>query len=172
MVALPDPLLLSSRAGLLRHAPTGAWLRRLGPGDGAALLAHLLALSEWDRVARWHGARGDAAIAEECAALELAPGGRHLMLGGFTPDGALAGAALGVRLGAELEVAVTVAAAWRRRGLGTALVAALLRVAAQDRAARRAVFHLGPENVPMRRILLRLGGRIDAERCAEITLPG
>jgi RimJ/RimL family protein N-acetyltransferase len=136
-------------------------LRRMLPEDRGALAAHLLSLSPWDRVARWNGARSDAAIREECDALDLSPDSRRaLTLGAVGPRGVV-GAAICIRLpGAAAELAVTIAEAWRCRGLGTALVRLAWSEAQAALGATRAILEVDAENIPMLRLRRRLAAEI------------
>ncbi|MBX9700650.1 MAG: GNAT family N-acetyltransferase, partial [Acetobacteraceae bacterium] len=95
-------------------------IRALGPDDAAAMAAHLLALPPPDRHARFNGMPGEAMIRRFCAALDPV---RDIRVGAFGPDGAMIGAAIACRDGADrVEVAVSVSPGFRRRGLGAALV--------------------------------------------------
>jgi RimJ/RimL family protein N-acetyltransferase len=142
-------------AGMQRTAPG---LRRLMPSDRGGLLRHLQDLSGWDRVARWQGPRSDRAIEQEVAALDLGSGsGSAVAMGAIGPAGII-GAAIAVRIGpSHAEIAVSVAAPWRRRGLGTALVWEAWDEAKRSLRIRQAVLYSDSENMPMLRLLKRVG---------------
>ncbi len=143
-------------------AAGGVLLRRLTPLDQGALIGHLLGLSEWDRVARWHGARSEDAIRVECAMLDLRPEARRaLAFGAFGVGGLMLGAAIVARCAPGVaEMAVTVSEPWRRRGIGLSLVRLTGRRAARELGLPRICFPLDAENVPMRGLLRRVGARL------------
>jgi ribosomal protein S18 acetylase RimI-like enzyme len=141
-------------AGMLRTAPG---LRRLQPSDRGALVRHLQGLSGWDRVARWQAPRSDRAIEQEVAALDLGSTSTAALAVGAIGPGGIVGAAIAVRTGpAQSEIAVSVSAAWRRRGLGTALVWEAWEEAKRSLRCRQAVLFADSENVPMLRLLRRV----------------
>ncbi len=142
-------------AGMLRTVPG---LRRLMPSDRAGLVRHLQGLSGWDRVARWQGPMSDWAIEKEVAALDLSQASGSSLAVGAIGAGGMLGAAIAVRTGpASVEIAVSVTAAWRRRGLGTALVWEAWEEAKRSLRIRNAVLHADTENIAMLRLLRRLG---------------
>jgi ribosomal protein S18 acetylase RimI-like enzyme len=142
-------------AGMLR---TASGLRRLMPCDRGGLVRHLQGLSGWDRVARWHGPMSDWAIEKEVGALDLSQASASALAVGALGAGGMVGAAIAVRAGpAGAEIAVSVAAEWRRRGLGTSLVWEAWEEAKRSLRVRHAVLHADSENIPMLRLLRRLG---------------
>jgi|GEM_PF-6663971 len=150
MLYAPEPT--TQLVGLLR--------RRLGPEDRPAILTHLLGLPAQDRVARWNGARSDDALREDCAALDLSCASPCLALGAFRGD-ALLGVALGVATAEGLaEIAVSVDAAHRRLGIGTALVAALHAKLQLRFGTAHARLFFEPENIPIQGVVRRLGGTL------------
>lgn len=85
-----------------------------------------------------------------------APGRRYVAA--VAPDGELVGYA-GVALGSDAEVmTVGVAASWRRRGVGTGLLAALL-AAARDARCRRVFLEVRVDDDGARRLYERAGFR-------------
>lgn len=143
-------------------APDGTpVLRRLLPEDRGALSAHLLALSPFDRIARWNGARSDAGILEDCARLDLSAGSsRAVAVGAVAPDGLIGAAICAWLPGLGAEMAVTVAAPWRRLGLGTALLRLAWAEARSALGAEWALLEAEAENIPMHRLRQRLSGEI------------
>jgi ribosomal protein S18 acetylase RimI-like enzyme len=142
-------------AGMLRTAPG---LRRLLPCDRGGLVRHLQGLSGWDRVARWQGPMSDWAIEKEVASLDLSQASGSVLAVGANGPAGMVGAAIAVRNGpAAAEIAVSVAAEWRRRGLGSALVWEAWEEARRSLRIRQAVLYADSENIPMLRLLRRVG---------------
>ena len=150
-------------------------LRELGPGDGPVLDAVFAGLSAASRLRRFHAPMPSLsrAMREHLAAVD---GHRHLAVAAFAVDAAdpadpadAAGAAgtpgepVGIaRLvrfadgpAGRVELAVEVVDAWQRRGVGTALVSAVLE---RGRAAghHEVVAEVLAENLAMRRLLFAL----------------
>jgi GNAT superfamily N-acetyltransferase len=135
--------------------------RPLLPSDRPALAEHLLALLAADRAARWAGAVSDRFVREHCAALGIA-GADTVATGVFGADGALLGEAIAARCGPDaVEIAVTVALAWRRRGLGSALVRAAWNAAREELGVRRALLVFDPEHLALAALARGLGATVD-----------
>jgi GNAT superfamily N-acetyltransferase len=144
-------------------------LRRLGRGDLPAVTRHLLALDATDRASRFRTALGDAAV--EAYARALDPG-RVILVGAFAPDGALAGLAEAHLDAADaVEIAVSVGALSRGRGLAKALVARAVELAGARGAVTAELFFV-PGHAAVARLARSLGGSADCCRGeARISLP-
>ncbi len=141
------------------------WLliRRLGQGDRAALAAHLIGLPKEDRRTRFGGNSGDEAIRRHCEALDLE---ETVCFAALDEAGDVIGAALGFTYGVGaghhhgfVEIAVSVAPEYRRRGLGADLVARVCGAVAM-RGADTAVFEFDPSNTAIRSLVRHLGGLV------------
>jgi len=158
--------------GRPRLAPGGVF-RPLLPHEIAAYAAHLRRLSPEDRRARFHADLGDAAVERHARAALSGPG--RVM--GWFDGGVLRGAAEVAlsRGGLSAEAAFEVEAAWRGRGVGTALVGAAL-LWARNRGARRLIVHTTRRNMPMLRAAQAHGAAFefdlaDAEGAIEAHAP-
>jgi ribosomal protein S18 acetylase RimI-like enzyme len=141
------------------------WLlvRRLGQDDRAALAAHLIGLPEEDRRTRFGGNLGDAAIRRHCDDLDL---DETVCFAALDATGEVIGAALGFIYGVgaghhrpSVEIAVSVAPEYRRRGRGADLVARVCGAVAAS-GADAAVFEFDPSNIAIRSLVRHLGGRV------------
>ena len=136
-------------------------LRRLTQGDVPAIETHLLALDMVSRNNRFHCALGDAAVARYAQRFDNtadllfgaidAGSGRIVALAEARPAGAPR----------TVDVAVSVHAAHRRRGLGRTLVACTVS-AAFAQGATAAHLRFAPGNLPAVRIAAGLGARFGA----------
>lgn len=100
-------------------------LRRLAALDGEQIAAHLCALDSEARRALFAAPLSDQAIADYVSRLDYR---RDLCIGAFSPQRALVGL-LQLRLaGRRAQLAASVDAGWRQRGVGRALLARGLRM--------------------------------------------
>jgi GNAT superfamily N-acetyltransferase len=113
----------------------GGVVRRLWPADLPAFREHLLRLDPQSRFDRFAMAVNDAFLsryAERCFGIDD-------VIYGYYVDGVMRGAgelrAVGNNIiGGSVEAAFSVELAWRRRGVGTELMARILRAARNRRA--------------------------------------
>ena len=135
----------------------GLCLRQLGATDLAEVERHLLELRPSDRRARFLGDLSDAVIAAHARGLD--PSGA-IVIGAYCSSAGLIGLAEAYPTDAlrTVEVAVSVDAAFRRRGLGRCLVARVLAFAFA-RGAESAEFDSAPDNHALARLVQSLGGR-------------
>jgi GNAT superfamily N-acetyltransferase len=134
--------------------------RRLDRRDLPEMERHLLALEPADRRARFGSAFSDAAILAYARGLNPA---RGILVGAVDEaSGRILGLAEAQPAEAPgwVEVAVSVQAAHRRRGLGRGLVGAVL-AAAFERGAEAAEFVFASGNRPIAGLVRALGARID-----------
>jgi GNAT superfamily N-acetyltransferase len=136
-------------------------IRPLGRGDLPEVERHLLAFGPADRHARFGSALGDVAVA--AYARRIDPGRAVLMGAVDGPSGRLVGLAEAQPTAAprRVEVAVSVHAPHRRRGLGRRLAGAAV-AAAFGRGAEAAEFLFAPGNRPIAGLVRALGARVDA----------
>ncbi len=140
----------------------GLLIRRLEADDRAVLAAHLIALPHEDRRTRFGGNVSDAAIRRHCDHLNLQ---ETICFGAVDAIGDVVGAALGFTYGAAdgrrpvAEIAVSVVPAYRRRGLGSDLVARVFDAVAAN-GADAAVFEFDPSNGAIKALVRHLGGMI------------
>ena len=144
-------------------------IRRLGPQDSAALADHFIDLSPRDRRTRFGGNASEATIEQHCETLDL---GETVCFAALDPAGNVVGAALGFRYGHGrqfAEVAVSVAAQYRRRGLGTDLVTRVCDAVSAS-GADAVVFEFDPSNAAIVGLVRQIGGLVVP--CAEsCTIP-
>ena len=135
--------------------------RRLDRSNLPEVERHLLALEPADRRARFGSTFSDAAIM--AYAQRIDPTQAILMGAVDEPSGRILGLAEAQPAGVPgwVEVAVSVQAPHRRRGLGRRLVGAVL-AAAFERGAEAAEFLFAPGNRPIAGLVRALGARIDA----------
>jgi len=144
-----------------RPAARDLVIRRLGHVDLPEIERHLLALSQTERRARFGTALGDAAIVAYARQIDPTRG----ILMGVVDE--LSGRILGLAEAQPadapgwVEVAVSVQAPHRQRGLGRYLVGAVL-AAAFERGAEAAEFLFAPGNRPIAGLVRALGARINA----------
>lgn len=132
-------------------------VRQLGTGDLRAIAQHLLVLGLPDRRSRFLGSLADAAISAYARRLDPL---RAILIGAFDRGERLVGLAEAhpTDTVGKVEVAVSVDAAFRRRGLGRRLVARALALAF-GHGAQSAEFNYAPDNRPFVALVRALGGR-------------
>ncbi|MBI3706473.1 MAG: GNAT family N-acetyltransferase [Proteobacteria bacterium] len=132
---------------------------RLGNTHLALIRQHLLSLSAPDRLFRFNSSLCDMAIGRYCAEIDW---DRCLRMG-FVADGIVRGmiqlAPPTARYSGRREAALTVDRGWRRRGIGTRLVAESAQLAASS-GCRCLVFYWHPENDRFLSFLTACGGFI------------
>jgi GNAT superfamily N-acetyltransferase len=137
-------------------ATGGPRLRRLGAADLPEIERHLLGLDLVDRNARFHSGFGDAAVTTYARGLDFAVG----ILVGATqgPGNRILGLAEAHPAGAPrtVELAVSVLATHRRRGLGRRLLAHALELAFAA-GADTAELRCSPGNRHLMHIAMALG---------------
>jgi GNAT superfamily N-acetyltransferase len=147
--------------------------RKLTPADSQEILHHLLRLDPLDRRCRFHAAASDESVADHVKKLDWM---RAHMIGSFQ-GGKLRGLAelaferLWMPRGAEL--AVTVEAPWRQRGVATQLVRRAAELA-RNRGITTLTMLCLTENQPMRRIASQLSGKLlleDGQIVGQVGLP-
>lgn len=130
--------------------------RRLHTADRGALAAHLLALSNADRRLRFGGHLSDATLRDYVARIDL---DRDAAFGFLADDLSLGGAVHVAVVDGVAEVGLSVLAAYRRRGIGTALFQR-----ASDFARNHSICTLLtrclPENAAMMHIARKAGMKI------------
>ncbi len=133
-------------------------LRRLGPGDAAIFRDHIHALHFTDFRDRFNGLASDNWLDKYIArSLDTA-----ICIGAFQDEHLLAVAELhsGSHLPeGEAESAFSVASDWRRKGLGTLLVKALLK-AATEAGISTIIIETGPQNHAMKALARRFGAKM------------
>lgn len=146
-----------SEAAYFASSLAGLCLRQLGATDLVEVERHLLELGPSDRRARFLGDLGDAVIVAHARGLD--PSGA-IVIGAYCSSVGLIGLAEAYPTDAlrTVEVAVSVDAAFRRRGLGRCLVARVLALAFA-RGAESAEFVSAPDNHALARLVQSLGGR-------------
>ena len=137
--------------------PAGLRVRPLGASDLAAVERYLLSLAPADRRARFLGDPSDAVIAAHARGLD--PSGT-ILIGASDGSACLIGLAEAYPCDAQriVEVAVSVDAAFRRRGVGRRLVLGVLTLAFA-RGAESAEFVSAPDNHALARLVQGLGGQ-------------
>jgi hypothetical protein len=132
-------------------------LRRLRSEDRAQIEQHLLDLCRTDRAMRFLGAQNDEVVSSYAKYLNPSA---SIMVGALAPSGRLLGFAEAQPTEArgKVEIAVTVTHAWRRRGLGRALVARAIVLSFVD-GAHVAEFNFCPSNKAIICLVASLGGR-------------
>ena len=153
--------------------PVAGVIRRLAPGERDLLPGHFLRLSAEDRHLRFGGRTGEDRVRAYCARLEWPP---SVVLGYFV-DGVPRGVGelkpIAGTLPPAAELAVSVEAPFRGRGVGTELCRRLL-VRARNRLIARVHMLCLPDNRRVQRIARGLGGALafhPGEVEAEIGLP-
>ena len=158
-----------------RHgtSPGAGVFRRPAPGERDLLLGHFLRLSAEDRRLRFGGPAGEERIRAYCARLDWPPA---VVLGYFV-DGVLRAAGelkpIAGTLPPVAELAVSVEAPFRGRGVGTELCRRLL-VRARNRLIARVHMLCLLDNRRVQRIARGLGGALafhPGEVEAELRLP-
>jgi GNAT superfamily N-acetyltransferase len=137
-------------------------IRRLHPGDSAEILAHLLRLDSNDRRLRFFHQVTDAQVRSHFGDLDWR---RSLIFGAISADrvAGVAEAFLDHPITPHhAEIAVSVDASYRGRGLGQCLVSHMIDWLTMLRA-RQAGFVFLLENRPIQRIIRELGGIVDME---------
>ena len=129
---------------------------RLHTAGRGAVAAHLLALSRQDRRLRFGGAASDAAIHDYVAGIDF---DRDAVFGFLADDMSLGGAVHVAVVDGVAELGVSVLAAYRHRGVGSALFQRALDFA-RDHCARTLYMRCLTENAAMMRIARRAGMKI------------
>jgi GNAT superfamily N-acetyltransferase len=144
------------------------YYRKLFPADLSKIAAHFLELSPEDRGRRFRCPVPDAFILSYCRTFRWS---EQAVIGAFRFD-RLLGLAESVSLTPErAEIAVSVAASWRRSGIGRELVRRAAASAA-NRGAALAVLDYAPGDSAIPRLACSLGGRLDQRNAlAVIPLP-
>jgi GNAT superfamily N-acetyltransferase len=147
--------------------------RKLTPADSQEILQHLLRLDPVDRRCRFHAAASDESVAEHVKKLDWM---RAHMIGCFQ-GGKLRGLAElafeRLWMPQEAELAVTVEAPWRQRGVATQLVRRAAELA-RNRGIHTLTMLCLTDNQPMRRIATRLSGKLlleDGQIEGQVGLP-
>ncbi|MCZ7565013.1 MAG: GNAT family N-acetyltransferase [Burkholderiales bacterium] len=130
--------------------------RLLGAGEREAFVGHLLALDLHDRHLRFGAAMSDASMRNYANGIDL---GRDALFGVFDEGATLVGAAHLARAPSHAEIGLSVASGFRRRGLGSALVAACCRHA-RACGVRSIFMRCAAENAPMRNLARAHGMRV------------
>ncbi|HLI12704.1 MAG TPA: GNAT family N-acetyltransferase [Alphaproteobacteria bacterium] len=134
-------------------------IRRLGPGDVPALLAHLLGLSQIDRRLRFCGAASDSLIRHYCATIDW---GRSLLLGCFSGRNLVGAIHLlwsDPARSDAVEFTLSVDRQEKGKGIGTELLQRAMNTA-RSRGVSRLNFVCPAEDEPMQRLALKMGGRL------------
>lgn len=154
--------LSSSPAPAAPSLPAEGSIRRLWPVERGLLTAHLCRLGSEDRFLRFHGHMTDTAIEAYVGSLDWFSG----VVIGYLADGEVRAvvhlswtSGLLVRSG---EIGLSVEPAYRRRGVGTALLRRAMTVARNRLVSDVRIFCL-PENAAMRRVAEHLGLRPKVE---------
>ncbi len=137
-------------------------VRAMGATDADAVVASFSTLSPASLRTRFFSPvpRLTSAIVADLTAVEP---GRRIVLLALTPGGAVAGEARAVRERDDprtADVAVTIADAWQRRGLGAALLHSLRRAALLE-GIDRLGGHVLVENEPAKRLVRAAGARFE-----------
>ena len=144
-------------------------LRAIRRSDTGALRAAFEILSERSRYARFRGLpqMGDAQWEQFCDV----DGIDHVALVVVTARGAIVGVGRFIRLTRHehAEVALTVADAYQRRGLGRSLVRALLPLA-RARSIATLVAYAASDNLGIVRLLVGEGGAVRHHALGEVTI--
>jgi GNAT superfamily N-acetyltransferase len=144
--------------------------KSLNAANRGALTAHLLALSHEDRRLRFGGAASDASIGEYVARIDF---DRDAVFGFFADDLSLGGAAHVALADGVAELGVSVLAAYRRRGIGSALFRRASDFA-RNHFIRTLFVHCLTENAAMMHIAHKSGMKIvpgGGEADAHLELP-
>jgi GNAT superfamily N-acetyltransferase len=144
--------------------------KSLSAADRGALAAHLLALSSEDRRLRFGIMTSDATLRDYVARIDF---DREAVFGFFADDLSLGGAAHVAIADGVAELGVSVLAAYRRRGIGSAL---FQRAAgfARNHFIRTLFMHCLTENAAMMHIARKSGMKIvtgGGEADAHLQLP-
>lgn len=134
-------------------------IRKIMPTELPQYRAHLLRLDHADRYARFTGTLSDEAVERHCTAIDW---GRTVILGAFE-DGVLHGAielcSDRVLWPEQAEFGISIESALQGKGVGSTLVRRILTVA-RNRGIRHVHMMCLPENVRMRALARRFGGRL------------
>ncbi len=141
-------------------------IRHLEPRDGDTFVAHLHELNFDDFRDRFNGVVSDHWL--------LSYVGRSLrdatVLGAFEDGHLIAVAELHCEGGTPDgfgESAFSVASSWRRRGIGTLLITALLE-AAKENDVHTVIVETGPQNIAMRELARKFGANMHYEDCMSV----
>jgi GNAT superfamily N-acetyltransferase len=132
-------------------------VRRLRAEDLGAMERHLLELAPSDRRSRFLYRPDDRAINAYVRGLDPS---KVILIGAFDTSERLVGLAEAHPAAATctVEIAITIAAEWRRCGLGAHLVARSVKLAFAQ-GARSAQFNFASDNAAVVRLARALGGR-------------
>lgn len=139
----------------------GLAIRRLEPSEGDLFLAHLHELDFDDFRDRFNGVVNDDWL-KSYIERSLA---QAIVLGAFDGDHLVAIAELHCEGAGEAgvgESAFSVASSWRRKGIGTLLITALLE-AAYENGVHTVIVETGPQNVAMRELARKFGADMHSE---------
>ncbi|WP_042442985.1 GNAT family N-acetyltransferase [Azospirillum sp. B510] len=144
-------------------------IRKIMPTELPLYRAHLLRLDRADRHARFAGTLSDEAVERHCAAIDW---GRTVILGAFE-DGALRGAVelCGDRAlwPEQAEFGISIESGMQGKGVGSTLVRRIL-IVARNRGIRHIHMICLSENIRMRALARRYGGRLAPEGDETIAL--
>ena len=141
-------------------------IRRLGPKDCDTFIAHLHELNFDDFRDRFNGVVSDHWLLnyvgkslKEATVLGAFDGGHLIAVSelhceGGTPKG-------------YGESAFSVASCWRRKGIGTLLITALLE-AARENDVHTVLVETGPQNIAMRELARKFGATMHYEDCMSV----
>ena len=130
--------------------------KRLHTADRGAVAAHLLGLSSEDRRLRFGRAMSEAALRDYVARIDFA---RDAVFGFLADDLSLSGAAHLAVVDGVAELGVSVLAAFRRRGIGSALFQRASEFA-RNHFIRTLFMRCLTENTAMMRIARKYGMKI------------
>lgn len=141
-----------------RPEGSGVRLRYLGPNDADAFRAHIHELHYEDFRDRFNGLVSDEWLDSYIArSLDKA-----VVIGAYDGDRLVAVADMhtgGSAAPGEAEAAFSVAADWRRKGLGTLLIGGLLKAAAQRKIAA-IIVETGSQNLAMKALARKFGAKM------------
>lgn len=140
-------------------------IRRLWPSDVAAYRAHLLRLDSDARYSRFLAFMSDAVVAAHANSCF----GADTSVFGFFVDGEIRGAVEmhqltspgGVRI-SEAETAFSIEKAWRRKGIGSALLDRVI-LAARNRGLQAVIVTCLPQNSAMQNLAKKFGAVLHSE---------
>ena len=159
-----------AHAGKEHLLETMAITKSLSVADRGALATHLLALSREDRRLRFGVAASDATLRDYVNRIDF---DRDAVFGFFADDLSLGGAAHVAIIDGVAELGVSVLAAYRRRGIGSALFQRASDFA-RNHFIRTLFMHCLTENAAMMHIARKSGMKIvtgGGETDAHLRLP-
>lgn len=159
----PAEIPLSHSSATISRLPEAMILtRRLHSADRGALAVHLLALSREDRRLRFGGPSSEDALRDYVARIDF---DRDAVFGFLADDLSLGGAAHVAVADGLAELGLSVLAAYRRRGIGTALFRRASDFA-RNHSIRTLLARCLAENAAMMHIARKSGMKIVASRGA------